>query len=528
MADLIEMTRQAEERWPGLVQSWVDRRKPAAELRCSRSEILPDVARWLASDLGYRFAGFVVEEQPKEWEIRYLFYHPRVTGWVYVLLQQALEVRAIPSISSQVHAADWQEREVEDLFGITFEGHPRLGDFVLHDDLWQEDVAPMRRDFDEETALAERKPRPDWRPRRIVENPGAFVMPVGPIYSGVTESVLFLLETVGEDVIRAFPRLFYKYRGIEKIAEGRTVEDCLLLAERFAATTAFAHALAYCQAVESICRVQVPERARWLRVLLAELERVRHHAGVIQEICESTALSVAASQAALLEEDLLRISGGFAGHRYLFGLAVPGGLTVDPGDPACLRVVDEVRQTVRQLNELEQRLRFSSSFLDRLEGVGFIPAQEAQDHGLVGPIARASGTDGDLRKSQPYCGYDQLRFDVPVETEGDGFARLRVFFAEARQSVQIMQQIPVRLNAGAVQAPVAYQSGVALGWVEAPRGATFHWVRLGREGVIERYRLITPSFVNWHGFHLAAENFAFQDFPIILASLGLSVAENDR
>jgi formate hydrogenlyase subunit 5 len=528
LADLIEMARQAEERWPALVETWVDRRKPLAELRCGRSAILPEVARWLAADLGYRFAGLVVEEQPAEWEIRYLFYGQRGAGWVHLLVRQPLDARAVPSISSQIHAADWQEREVEDLFGITFEGHPRLGDFVLHDDLWQEDVAPMRRDFDEQTALAERKPRPDWRPRRIVENPGAFVMPVGPVYSGITESVLFLLETVGEDVIRAFPRLFYKYRGIEKIAEGRTAEQCLLLAERFAATTAFAHSLAYCQAVEAICRVPVPERARWLRVLLAELERLRHHAGVIQEICESTALSVAASQAALLEEDLLRISGAFTGHRYLFGLAIPGGLALDLSDAGCAQAVDEAREVVNRLNELERMLQFSSSFLDRLEGVGLIATPDAQDHGLVGPIARASGVDGDLRKSQPYCGYDQLDFDVPIENEGDGFARLRVLFAEARQAVRIMRQIPVRLKEGAVQVPVTYQAGVALGWVEAPRGATFHWVRLGREGLVERYRLITPSFVNWHGFHLAAENFAFQDFPIILATLGLSVAENDR
>lgn len=528
MANLIEVARQAEDRWPGLVETWVDRRRPLAELRCRRAAILPEAARWLSADLGYRFAGFVVEEQLAEWEIRYLFYEQRGTGWVHLLRRQPLDARTVPSISSQVHAADWQEREVEDLFGITFEGHPRLGDFVLHDDLWQEDVAPMRRGFDEETALAERKPRADWRPRRIVENPGAFVMPVGPIYSGVTESVLFLLETVGEDVIRAFPRLFYKYRGIEKIAEGRTAEQCLLLAERFAATTSFAHSLAYCQAVEAICRVQVPERARWLRVLLAELERLRHHAGVIQEICESTALSVAASQAALLEEDLLRISGAFTGHRYLFGLNIPGGLAMDLGDTACVRAVDEAREVVHRLNELERMLRFSSSFLDRLEGVGFISAPDARDHGLVGPIARASGIDGDLRKSQPYCGYEQISFEMPVETEGDGFARLRVLFAESRQAVEIMRQIPIRLKEGAVQAPVTYQAGVALGWVEAPRGATFHWVRLGQEGVVERYRLITPSFVNWHGFHLAAENFAFQDFPIILATLGLSVAENDR
>ena len=87
-------------------------------------------------------------------------------------------------ISLQVHAADWHEREAEDLFGINFEGHPRLGDFVLHNDLWQEAVAPMRRDFDRKCRAAARAPDTEWRPRRIVQDPGAFVMPVGPIYSG--------------------------------------------------------------------------------------------------------------------------------------------------------------------------------------------------------------------------------------------------------------------------------------------------------------------------------------------------------
>src|SRR5271167_2445421 len=164
------------------------------------------------------------------------------------------------------------------------------------------------------------------RPRRIVEEPGAFVMPIGPKYSGVTESVLFLLETVGEDVIRSVPRLFYKWRAIEKLAVGKTADEALLLAERFAATTAFAHGLAFCRAVESICGADVPTRARVLRVFLAELERLRQHAGAIQEICESTALVVANSQAGILEEDLLRISGELTGHRYLFGLLALGGL----------------------------------------------------------------------------------------------------------------------------------------------------------------------------------------------------------
>jgi len=143
-------------------------------------------------------------------------------------------------------------------------------------------------------------------------------------------------------------------------------------------------------------------------------------------------------------------------------------------------------------------------------------------------VARASGLARDLRRAQPYCGYQTFEFDVPTEREGDGYARLRVLFAEARQSVRIMEQAAGALKEGEVFLPVHSRSGAALGAVEAPRGATFHWVRVDEGGRIARYHIITPSFANWHSFHLAAENFAFQDFPIILSTFDLSVAENDR
>lgn len=266
---------------------------------------------------------------------------------------------------------------MEDLFELVFEGHPRLGDFVLHDDAWQEGLSPMRKSFDASRPFPHREPDLDWRPRRIVHTPGAFGMPVGPIYSGVTESAHFLLETVGEDVIHIFPRFFYKYRAVEKIAEGRSIEDALLLAERFSATTAFAHALAYCQAVETLSGMDVPARARVLRVFLAEIERLRHHVGAIQEICESTALVVAASQAALLEEELLRLSGSLTGHRYLFGVLVPGGLCRDFEQAACRACVVRAEDILERLNGLEQRLVASSSFLDRLEEVGAVAEREA-------------------------------------------------------------------------------------------------------------------------------------------------------
>ena len=174
-------------------------------------------------------------------------------------------------------------------------------------------------------------------------------------------------------------------------------------------------------------------------------------------------------------------------------------------------------------------LRFSSSFLDRLEEVGIVLLEHATAYGLVGPIARASGIPKDLRKVLPYSDYDRAEFTVPTETDGDGYARLRILFDEAEQSANIIRQMAMSLPTGPVVcAPFKTVSGASLGWAEAPRGAAFHWLRCESDGCVTRYRLMTPSFTNWHGFHLAAEDFAFQDFPIIMATFGLSNAESDR
>ena len=516
----------AGRRWPSTVIH-LDAVHTLCELKCDVSDLL-EVCKWLSLEMDYYFAGLIIEEVSSHWELRYVFYGNQEAGWAHVLMHQPLSDLTFPSVSGFIHAADWHEREAEDLYGLHFAGHPRLGDFVLHNDRWQEDMAPMRHDFDGNISVAHRMPDLEWRPSLIVQAPGSFAMPIGPKFSGVTEPVHFLLETVGEDVIRTIPRLFYKYRAVEKIAEGRRVEIALLLAERFAATTAFAHGLAFCRSLETICGTVVPRRAQVLRILLAELERIRHHVGAVQEICESTALAVANSQAAILEEELLRISGAFTGHRYLFGLTVPGGLCRDFEETACREAVKHAHAIVKRFDQLEDMLRVSSSFLDRLEEVGIVTERDARRHGLVGPVARASGVIRDLRKTQPYSGYEKYDFEVPSEREGDGYARLRVLFAEARQSARIMEQAMASMPDGPVLAEIRIKPGSAMGWAEAPRGAAFHWVRIGEGEQIVRYHLITPSFINWHGFHIAAENFAFQDFPIILATFDLSVAENDR
>jgi formate hydrogenlyase subunit 5 len=512
----------------------IDAAGEVCEIACEPHDLTGICSR-LIEELGCVFATLVVEDTVDVagrpvWSLRYFFYRPSGPPWVCVQLNAGARNPVIPSISGLAHgpAADWHEREIEDLFRITFEGHPRLGEFVLHED-WPEGAAPMRRAFDARRRLEVRQPDPSWRPPTVLEAPGAFSMPIGPVFSDFAESAHFLLETVGEDVIRTIPRFFYKYRGLEKIAEAQPVDRVVLLAERFSGTAAFAHALALCQATEGICGIAVPTRAAALRTVFCELERLRHHAATITGICNSTALAVATAQAALIEEELLRLAGEVARHRYLFGVATPGGIAFDVSEGQCRRLAAGAASAAAKLRELQRMLTYSSSFLDRLEEVGIVSAEAAARYGLVGPLARAAGIARDMRRLFPYAAYQAAEFAVPTEREGDGYARLRVFFAEAGQSAALIQRLVARLPEGPIAAdPVAWRAGATLAAVEAPSGAAFHWLRLDGNGIVRRYRVTPPAFPNWHGFHLAAEKFAFQDFPIILASFGLSNAECDR
>jgi Ni,Fe-hydrogenase III large subunit/Ni,Fe-hydrogenase III component G len=499
--------------------------RPLVEfVEVAAQDLAATAAELIGERAGWALASIVADAIEGELDLLYLFRKRRARGWKGLRVRLTAGERTVPSIVAPVHAADWHEREIEDLFGVTFAGHPRLGDFVLHDEHWPEKLAPMRVDFDlahESFPAAERA----WKPHRILQAAGAFTMPVGPVYSGVAESALFLLETLGEDVLRAVPRLFYKYRAVEKIVEGRRPEDALLRVERCSGRSALAHAWAFAQAIERLRGIAVGRDAELARAFFAELERYRHHVASIREICESTSTLVATSQSAILEEELLRVSAVLTGHRYFFGAIAIGGVAVKPQRTELDGALRRLREIDARLGELEESLRYSSGFLDRIEEVGIIAPDDAVSHGLVGPLARASASTEDLRRTQPYGVYASLSFDVPSESEGDGYARLRVLFAEAKQSLQIMEG----LAAGSFSpAPQTFGERAAIGWTEAPRGASLAYVRLHEDGTVARLRLTTPSFSNWLGFYLATEQFAFQDFPIILATLDLSAAESDR
>jgi Ni,Fe-hydrogenase III large subunit/Ni,Fe-hydrogenase III component G len=518
---LADVVRTLRSTWPSIrwdaTDDFIEVRPPIDYMRT--------VAEYLHAH-GWRLGTIVATDREVDLEVRYFFYAIDHPGWTSVVISVDPVERTVPSITPVIIAADWFEREIDDLFSITFLEHPRLGDFVLHDSQWAENVGLMQPRVRASEPIDEQQR--EWHPKRVLEEEGAFVMPVGPVYSGEAESALFLLETIGEDVVRAIPRLFYKYRAIEKLAEGRRAHDVLLLAERCSGTSAIGNGLAYCHAIERALGIVVPPRAQALRAFFAELERMRHHMTSIREICASTSLIVAESQALWLEEQLLRISGETAGHRYLFGLLAIGGLMRDYSDSTLECALRAANALTSRIDALRNALQNSSSFLDRIERVGIVSERAARAFELLGPFARASGVAADLRKTQPYGPYAGLEFGVPTEAEGDGYARLRVLFAEMGQSQRIMQTLCDGLPGGEVRVEPAMRASHGLGWTEAPRGASVQWAELDDAGFVLRYRLTPPSFRNWHGFHVATEEFAFQDFPIILATLDLSVAENDR
>lgn len=490
---------------------------------------VPDLAVDITTAHGCEFATLIVEENDGEgFTARYFFYAGANGAPTLIEVIATTQEAELPAISDQVHAADWHEREAEDMFGIHFSGHPFLGDFVLHDTEWPENVAPMRRAFDPHQRVEGKGLGADWQPRQLLEEQGAFAFPVGPVWNDYAESGLWLLETPGEQIRQAHSRLFYKYRGVEKIAEGQAPDQALLLAERFSGSSAFAHAYAYCQALEKAAGCEVPPRAQALRLVFAEFERMRYHAATMAELAGSTGLAVGKSRAQELQEALLRLAGEVCGHRYFFGVIAPGGLAWTPDEERLVRLDQGVQAALTELNQLDHLLVHSSSYLDRLEEMGTLTHDMAERYGVAGPVARASGRIVDVRRSLPYEEYAHTEFAAAAEVEGDGYARMRVYFDEIRASAAMIHERLSSLPTGAVVAELEYRPGAALAWVEAPAGAAFHWLRLDEAGCIARWRIGTPGFRNWHAFHRAVEGAAFQDFPIILAGFGLSVAENDR
>ena len=287
------------------------------------------------------------------------------------------------------------------------------------------------------------------------------------------------------------------------------------------------NALAYCQALEASAGVQPPARARYLRVLLLELERLYNHIGDFGAIANDTGFAVAHSHCFRIRERLLRLDKRLTGNRLLRGGLVPGGVRFDL--PAGFDVAGEVEAALRDFDEIVDISLKNTLLLDRVEGTGRLTTQTARDHGALGFVARASGIDQDVQRDHPFAAYDELTLRVPVFQTGDVKARTLVRVEEARESTRLVRQVVEKLPSGplAVEMPRLAGFEPAFGMVEGWRGRIVHWVMADDEGKLERVKILDPSFVNWRPLSYALLKNIVPDFPLCNKSFNQSYSGND-
>jgi len=433
-----------------------------------------------------------------------------------------------PSIAAKHPVANWFEREVMDYFGLTPDGHPNLNRVALHDD-WPEASWELRKDFDERQAV----PRigGQFRPYRPVTGEGVFHIPVGPVHAGIIEPGHFRFGVAGEPVLYLQVRLFYVHKGIEKRFERLPWRHGLFLAESISGDTAVGHALAYAHAIERLLGVEPPVRARQLRVVLLELERVYNHVADIGAIATDVAFTVPASRAQALREGLVRVQERLFGSRLLRGTVALGGVKCDLTLGRCKELLAHLATLGSEFDRLITLLIDSGTFTDRVDRTGVLKTEIARDLGVVGIAARASGLDLDLRRDQPHDAYAGLRFLVPVEQGCDVRARLMVRAREVEQSLAILRQVLEALADGPLLAglpDVLPARGSALGWAEGWRGECLHWIQTDDAGRLARVKVTDPSFKNWPALTRAVPGNIVPDFPVINKSFNLSYSANDR
>jgi Ni,Fe-hydrogenase III large subunit len=428
---------------------------------------------------------------------------------------------AVRSIALDVPAASWYERELHDQYGVEVSGHPDLRPLVFHEN-WPDGVYPMVDAVD----------RVPWASREYrflrVQGNGIAEVAVGPVHAGVIEPGHFRFSVVRDTVLHLELRHFYTHKGTEKLFEGTLISAGTMIAESVSGDNCFAHAVAYSQAVENAFRADIPTRASAIRLIGLEFERLVCHISDVGGLCTDVGFSVAAASAMRMKESLLQASSQYCGTRYWRGISVPGGLRFDVNSKRILELSRSVSFVARQFSDLARVIVETPSIQNRFETAGILRQKAARELAVVGPVARASGVDLDVRRDHPYGNYDKAEFEVPVTHYGDVMARAKIRIEEAAISARLIQQMASALPAGSVLTPLELRGELrGSSAVESPRGELYYWFE-GRDGRLGRCHIKSPSFQNWPALPLAVADNIIADFPLINKSFNLSYSGCDR
>lgn len=357
-----------------------------------------------------------------------------------------------------------------------------------------------------------------------------FKIPMGPQHPALKEPESFSIALRGEKIMGVDIRLGYNHRGIEKACEERTFAQDVYLIERVCGICSHSHSTAFVQAVEEVAGLVVPPRAQYIRTLIGELERVHSHLlwlGVAgHEIGFDTLLMYSWRDREIVMDLLALISG----NRVNYGMNAIGGVRRDVTE-------EQAQDILKGVKTLEERTKYyievatqETTIIKRLSGVGVLKKDDALRLGAVGPTARASGVDYDVRRSDPYAAYAELDFNVITDTNCDVYGRTVVRVKELLESYKIVRQCLKNLPGGplAVKAPRKIPAGEAVSRYEAPRGEDVHYVKSNGGEKPERVKVRAPTLANIQAVKHMLKDRYLADMPIVVAAIDPCFSCTDR
>jgi len=468
---------------------------------------------------------FCVEDFGEEKGLSLIYAFEKIGQDASFFLRMQVKHNFAPSIEAVYPSASWYQREISDGFGLRFLDSFDERTLLLHE-AYPEGFHPMRKSFINQAIKTQDPEKAEAYGFRKIEGEGVYEIPVGPVHAGIIEPGHFRFSVIGETIHNLELRLFYKHRGIEKLAEGKDPGEVVRIAESISGDESIANSLAYCLAVEKILGIKVPARGEHLRMIYSELERVYSHLGSIAGMATDVAFPVGASQFLILREEILRQNKHMSGSRFLKGAVCIGGIERDAPDNSLKELAVYLDGFSRNFSDSVDFIEATPSVIDRYETTGIVKKELIKPLHITGPAARACGEKMDTRLDHPYSFYDSITPEIKTSSSGDVLARFLVKADEVKESVKLIQRLICVMPKGKTKNEAVMMDGYASALVEAPRGEAFCWVSI-KGGKIDRLKFRTPSYCNWQCIQHAVLGNIVPDFPLINKSLDLSYAGTD-
>ena len=432
---------------------------------------------------------------------------------INIVVRAPREDPRFPSLTPMTAQAEWAEREAMELLGVTFEGHPNPRRLFLPYE-WPKPV---------ESGWVPLKAKPTV--------PEAAVVPLGPYHPALIEGEYFRLRVDGEEIVDADLKMGFKHRGIMKLFEDRSYWRGVYLSERICGICSHAHTTAFTRTVEMVAGIEIPERALYIRSLIAELERIHSHLlwlGVAGDLVGFKSLFMWVWREREHVQDILEL---LTGNRCHYAMNTIGGVRRDISEEQAKKALSRLEDLRAGLKRVLDAVYDNPVLRARTEDVGVLKLPDAVDGGAVGPTARASGWRIDVRADDPYAAYEDLSWDVVVDEGKDVWARMVVRVKEALISADMCRQCLEALTKmkGEIRSEVSeFGEGEALGKTEAPRGELAYYVV--SDGSIRPYavRVRTPSYRNNALLPVMLRGYTLADAPIIIGSIDPCYACTDR